>query len=84
MFEIFNIFGLDKKFSLWMQATYRSPISEVKTNDTLSSKFTVQKGTRQGDPLRLPLFAAFIKVLAVEVQQKYSYTGYIKYSLGKK
>lgn len=70
MFEIFNIFGLDKKFSLWMQATYSNPISEVKTNCTLSRKFTGQKGTKQGDPLSLPLFAAFIEVLAGEIYHK--------------
>lgn len=74
MFEIFNSFGLDKKFSLWMQAIYSNPISGVKTNGTLSRKFTIQ-GTRQGDPLSPPLFAAFIEVLTVEIQQNITIRG---------
>lgn len=51
MFKIFNSFDLDKKFSLWLQAIYSNPMSSVKTNGTLSRRFTIQRGTRQGDPL---------------------------------
>lgn len=75
MFEIFNSFGKDKKLSSWLKAIYSNRMSRVKTNGTVSRRFTIQRGSRQGDPLSPLLFAIYIEVPAVAVGQNVDIKG---------
>ena len=60
---------MNEIFCQWLQALYSKPISIVKTNGTLSRRFAIQRGTRQGDPLSPLLFAMYIEVLAIAIRQ---------------
>uniref|UniRef100_A0A3P8YTS7 Reverse transcriptase domain-containing protein n=1 Tax=Esox lucius TaxID=8010 RepID=A0A3P8YTS7_ESOLU len=61
---------MNEIFCQWLQALYSKSVSIVKTNGTLSRRFTIQRGTRQGDPLSPLLFAMYIEVLAIAIRQK--------------
>ena len=46
---------------------YTSPLASVRINNTLSSYFQRQRGTRQGCPLSLLLFALVMEPLAISI-----------------
>uniref|UniRef100_A0A671TPP2 Reverse transcriptase domain-containing protein n=1 Tax=Sparus aurata TaxID=8175 RepID=A0A671TPP2_SPAAU len=75
MFETIKSFGIDDTFCQWLQVLYSKPVSIVKTNGTFSRKFSIQRGTRQGDPLSPLLFAIYIEVLAIAIRQNENIKG---------
>lgn len=60
-------FGFDDVFISWIKLLYSSPLASVRTNDTLSSYFPLQRGTRQGCPLSPLLFALAMEPLAISI-----------------
>lgn len=60
-------FGFDDVFISWIKLLYTSPLASVRTNDTLSSYFLLQRRTRQGCPLSPLLFALAMEPLAISI-----------------
>lgn len=75
MFETIKEFGLNGIFCKWIQTLYSNPVSVVKTNGTISRRFNIQKGTRQGDPLSPLLFAIYVEVLAIAIRKNVNIKG---------
>lgn len=70
MFEIVRSFGFHEKLIKWLQGMYKNPVSRVKVNGTLSRKFLIHKGTRQGHPLSPIICAICIEALAENIRKK--------------
>uniref|UniRef100_A0AAR2IUE6 Reverse transcriptase domain-containing protein n=1 Tax=Pygocentrus nattereri TaxID=42514 RepID=A0AAR2IUE6_PYGNA len=58
-------FGFSQKFIRWIEVLYASPLAAIRTNNTLSSFFKLERGTRQGCPLSPLLFSLVIEPLAI-------------------
>ena len=61
--------GFGESFIHWIKKLYNSPRAAVTTNGITSPPITLHRGTRQGCPLSLSLFALFIKLLAALIRQ---------------
>lgn len=61
-------FGFGEVFISWIKLLYTSPLASVRTNNTLSSYFPLQRGTRQGCPLSPLLFALVMEPLAISIR----------------
>lgn len=68
LFYTLHKFGLSETFINWIRLLYTNPLSAVLTNGLLSSNFQVFRGTRQGCPLSLLLFALATEPLAEEIR----------------
>ena len=75
MFEIVRSFGFHEKFNEWLQAMYKNPMSRVKVNGTISRRFPIYKGTRQGDPLSAVIFAICMEGLAESIRKNNNIKG---------
>lgn len=69
LFYVLDRFGLGGYFTSWVCLLYSNPISSVLSNGLWSSSFPVQRGTRQGCPLSLLLFALVIEPLAEAIRR---------------
>lgn len=58
-------YGFGPRFVAWLQLLYTQPRARVCTNGVLSEAFTLGRGTRQGCPLSLALFALALETLAI-------------------
>lgn len=62
--------------SFWFsQSMYKNPVSQVKFNGTLSRRFQIHQGTRQGDPLSSHIFAVCMEPLAETIRQQVNIKG---------
>lgn len=63
----------------WIRLLYSSPQASVRTNNTQSDCFPLQRSTRQGFPLSPLLFALAIEPLAITLRSKPLIKGIVRY-----
>ena len=63
-----STFNIGPVFIKWIKILYNSPKALIKTNNQLSSPFSLMRGTRQGCPLSPILFASAIELLAAKIR----------------
>jgi len=66
--QLYTNFGIGSSFMNCITILYTSPKACVRTNQT-SSRYSLQRGTRQGCPLSSSLFAVSIEPLAAAIRQ---------------
>lgn len=64
-----KLFGPGDIFVSWVRMAYFNPTASVITNQDRSHPFALERGTRQGCPLPLLLFALAIEPLATRVRE---------------
>ena len=69
LFYVLKRFGFGETFISWVRLLYTSPLASVRTNDTYSPYFPLQRGTRQGCPLSPLLFALVMEPLSISIRQ---------------
>ena len=69
LFYVLKRFGFGDAFISWVNLLYTSPLASVRTNDTYSPYFPLERGTRQGCPLSPLLFALVMEPLAGTMRQ---------------
>lgn len=57
LWAVLSRFGFGPRFLTWLQILYAQPRVRIRTNGNLSELFSLGRGTRQGCPLSLALFA---------------------------
>jgi len=78
LWAILDKFGLGSGFCKWVRLLYTAPGASVRMNDLQSPSFRLFRGTRQGCPLSLLLFALAIKPLACLIWASPDVTGLIR------
>uniref|UniRef100_A0A3P8QX47 Reverse transcriptase domain-containing protein n=1 Tax=Astatotilapia calliptera TaxID=8154 RepID=A0A3P8QX47_ASTCA len=68
LFHTLEKFGLGSNFVSWIKVLYCDPVAAIRTNNSLSPFFQLQRGTRQGCPLSPLLFAIAIEPLAIALR----------------
>jgi hypothetical protein len=68
LFYTLNQFGFGSKFITWVRFLYSSPQASVRTNNTQSDCFPLQRSTRQGYPLSPLLFALAIEPIVIALR----------------
>uniref|UniRef100_A0A9J7WX23 Reverse transcriptase domain-containing protein n=1 Tax=Cyprinus carpio carpio TaxID=630221 RepID=A0A9J7WX23_CYPCA len=58
LFEVLNRFNFGSKFLSLIKLIYKNPTAQILTNRTMSSPFSLHRGTRQGCPLSPLIFAS--------------------------
>lgn len=79
LFYTLNKFGFGSKFITWVRLLYASPQASVRTNNTQSGCFPLQRSTRQGCPLSPLLFALAIEPLAIALRSNPLIKGIVRY-----
>ena len=75
LFYTLKKFGFGTKFTSWVRVLYSLPLAAIRTNNTLSSFFSLGRGTRQGCPSSSLLFALAIEPLAIALHSNVSIKG---------
>ena len=78
LFWCLDKFGFGPKFISWVKLLYNSPTSSVRTNNTNSQSFPLQRGTRQGCPISPLLFAIAIEPLAMAIRSSPEIRGIVR------
>lgn len=68
LLSVLHKFGFGLGFTSWVKILYSTPLSSVRTNNTVSSYFPLFRGTRQGCPLSPLLFDIVIEPLAIALR----------------
>ena len=68
LYAVLKRFGFDKEALQCVRTLYQNPSARVKVNGSLTSRFNLQRSTRQGCSLSPTLFAFFIEPLAQAVR----------------
>ena len=69
LFHTLEKFGFGPSFMQWLQLVYTEPMATVITNGVMSPSFKLSRGTRQGSPLSLLIFALFLEPLAIALRE---------------
>lgn len=77
LFEILKKFKFGQKFISMVKLLYDNPCAQILTNQTLSSRFNLHRGTRQGCPLSPLIFALAIEPLAESIRSDPLIYGYV-------
>lgn len=81
LFAVLKKFNFDESFLGWIRSLYRDPQAQVRVNGTLSDRFGLFRGCRQGCPLSPLLFNLAIEPLAEAIR---SSTDIFGIDIGKK
>lgn len=76
LFEVLNRFNFGNKFLSLIKLIYKNPTAQIPTNRTISSPFSLYRGTRQGCPLSPLIFALAIEPLAQCIRMEPQIYGY--------
>lgn len=68
MHSVLKRFGFKKSFISWIKVLYTNLESAIINNGTTSRYFSLERGTRQGDPIAPHLFLLVAEVLAEQVR----------------
>ena len=68
LFKTLERFGFGPSFLRWIQVTYNSVSSSVKTNGWFTAFIGLERGLRQGCPLSMPLYVLSAETLAVNIR----------------
>lgn len=68
LFKVLGKFGFGENFIAWIRLLYKSTLARVNINRQYSSYFPLSRGTHQGCPLSLLLFALAIEPLAIRLR----------------
>ena len=69
-------FGFGKDFVQWIKTLFKNSQSCVMNNGTSTGYFSVERGTRQGDPLSPYLFILTLEILFIRVRNDSSIKGF--------
>ena len=69
-------FGFGKDFVQWIKTLFKNSRSCVMNNGTSTGYFSVERGTRQGDPLSPYLFILILDILFIKVRNDSSIKGF--------
>ena len=78
LFWCLEKFGFGPKLISWVKLLYNSPTSSVRTNNTNSQLFPLQRGTRQGCLISPLLFAIAIEPLAMAIHPSPEIRGIVR------
>lgn len=76
LFEVLKRFNFGEKFISMVKLLYNNPCAQILTNQILSPRFRLHRGTRQGCPLSPLIFALAIEPLAVSIRSDPLIHGY--------
>jgi len=76
LFEILKRFNFGDKFISMVKLLYNNPCAQILTNQILSPRFKLYRGTRQGCPLSPLIFALAIEPLAESIRSDPLIYGY--------
>eukprot|EP00973_Karenia_brevis_P024297 3353626-Karenia_brevis.AAC.1 len=75
--------GVPKRYICLLAALYSDQVAVVKT-DVCSKPFSIERGTKQGDPLSPIIFNAVLERAMAAIQEKWRHKGYgIDLGLGR-
>lgn len=69
LYQVLEIYSIPLKFINMIKTMYKSTQAQVFTNGIISEPFSLTRGTAQGCPLSLSLFALAIEPLAEKIRQ---------------
>lgn len=78
LFAVLKKFGFGDKFVSWICLLYTSPQASVHTSNIRSDYFSLTRGTRQGCPLSLLLFALAIELLSITFRSSPLFKGVVR------
>ncbi len=75
LFAVLKKFNFGSSFMQWVKTLYNGANSMIANNGWLSTKFTVERGIRQGCPLSALLFIIAVEILATVIRKEETLQG---------
>ena len=69
MLSALKKFNFGNNFIKWVEILYNDPKISVKNNGHISSKFTAERGIRQGCPVSALLFLLVVEIMAIKIRE---------------
>ena len=77
MFAVLEKFGFGPNFIHWIRTLYNGAESSVMNNGHSTGFFTLERGTRLGDPISAYLFILALEILFLQVRQNIDIQGFM-------